>query len=362
MAGRSRARPKLAVVDAAKAVPQRLNRVNLLEVAYERIEDLIINCELKPGRFLSIQDLQEHHRFAAGRRSIRPSAASPTIRSSSFARGTACRLRRSILRASVCSCTCDATSSASSSASRPSGRVRRTATSFFTSSALLRDRRDKMTIGEFNVLDRRIDKLILTAAGERFLEHTLRPLHTIFRRIGWIHHNHTAGEASVHHDDRLPSRRPQRHRQSSRRQGRLPPSDKLIEFVDSMFDIMEREIDPSLLDSSLEPIAIPDGLGGRRCASSFTVITPARSATVSPIGSVSTRRSSRCPTCSRPTAQRFAYALADVIVGTKFDAVCRPEWPEALPRAGRRIRQRRSRCPAALDDRLQLLRSRTGDR
>ena len=33
--------------------------MNLLELAYERIEDLIINCELKPGRFLSIQDLQD---------------------------------------------------------------------------------------------------------------------------------------------------------------------------------------------------------------------------------------------------------------------------------------------------------------
>ena len=31
---------------------------------------------------------------------------------------------------------------------------------------LLRERRDSMTVEEFNVLDRRIDKLILTVAGE----------------------------------------------------------------------------------------------------------------------------------------------------------------------------------------------------
>jgi DNA-binding GntR family transcriptional regulator len=37
---------------------KRRNSVNLTELAYERIEHLIITCELKPGRFLSIQDLQ----------------------------------------------------------------------------------------------------------------------------------------------------------------------------------------------------------------------------------------------------------------------------------------------------------------
>ncbi len=38
--------------------PQRRNRVNFLELAYQRIEDLLVNCELKPGRFLTVQELQ----------------------------------------------------------------------------------------------------------------------------------------------------------------------------------------------------------------------------------------------------------------------------------------------------------------
>ena len=33
-------------------------------------------------------------------------------------------------------------------------------------------------------------------------------------------------------------------------------SDALIDFVDSMFDTMEREVDPSLLDCSLEPLIV----------------------------------------------------------------------------------------------------------
>src|SRR5205823_5940125 len=44
----------------------------------------------------------------------------------------------------------------------------------------------------FNVVDRKVDQLIMAAAGEPFVEHTLRPLHTIFRRIGWLHHTHIA--------------------------------------------------------------------------------------------------------------------------------------------------------------------------
>lgn len=53
MVGARQGRP-LANVDAPRAAPERRIRTNLSEMAYERIEDLIINCELKPGRFLAI--------------------------------------------------------------------------------------------------------------------------------------------------------------------------------------------------------------------------------------------------------------------------------------------------------------------
>ena len=59
MVGRERTRPKLVNAEEVPrpAVPPRRNRVSLLELAYERIEDLIINCVLKPGQFLALQDL-----------------------------------------------------------------------------------------------------------------------------------------------------------------------------------------------------------------------------------------------------------------------------------------------------------------
>ena len=181
-----------------------------------------------------------------------------------------------------------------------------------------------MTIGEFNVLDRRIDKLILTAAGERFLEHTLRPLHTIFRRIGWIHHNHSAGEASVHKtiDCHLAVLNAIANRHVDRA---VAASDKLIEFVDSMFDIMEREIDPALLDSSLEPLVLPEALGVE-----MRIVFHGENA-----GSFSDGFADRLgldaeiallPDVLATDAERLAYASADVIVGTKFErSLPRPE-------------------------------------
>ena len=43
----------------AGGAPSRRNRINFFELAYQRIEDLLVNCELKPGRFLTVQELQD---------------------------------------------------------------------------------------------------------------------------------------------------------------------------------------------------------------------------------------------------------------------------------------------------------------
>src|SRR5215213_5051431 len=198
MADRRKARPKLVNVDESPAaVPHRRNRVNLFELAYERIEDLIINCELKPGCFLAIQDLQEMTGFsrtpvhqAVSRLAddtlilVRPRHGVQIAPIDLARERILLQLRRDIERFVVRLAT---------ERAGPSHRNQ-----LLHMERLLRDRRENMTVSEFNMLDRRIDKLILTAAGERFLEHTLRPLHTIFRRIGWIHHNRTSDKASVH--------------------------------------------------------------------------------------------------------------------------------------------------------------------
>ena len=55
----ARRKSTLQLVDPDRSeAPTRRNRINLFELAYQRIEDLLVNCQLKPGRFLTVQELQ----------------------------------------------------------------------------------------------------------------------------------------------------------------------------------------------------------------------------------------------------------------------------------------------------------------
>ncbi|KDR88403.1 transcriptional regulator [Agrobacterium sp. TS43] len=231
---------------------KRRNSVNLTELAYERIEHLIITCELKPGRFLSIQDLQREtglsrtpvhqavSRLAADTLVIIQPRHGLQIAPIDLARERMLlRLRRDLERFVV------------SLAAEHSTSTHRSQMLHIT--RILKDQRDTMAIGDFNIFDRRIDKLILLAAGEPFLEHTLRPLHTLFRRIGLIHHRNIGGAESLagsiqSHIGILEA--------IAKRNVALAveASDQLIDYVDRMFDALERDIDPSILDSSLESL------------------------------------------------------------------------------------------------------------
>jgi DNA-binding GntR family transcriptional regulator len=256
MAGKGRTRPKLVKPEeASAAVPQRRNRVNLFEQAFERIEDLIITCELKPGSFLAIQDLQEITGFsrtpvhqAVGRLAddtlilVRPRHGVQIAPIDLARERVLLKLRRDLERFVI---------QLAAERSNPSHRNQ-----LLHLERILRERREAMTIGDFNVFDRRIDKLVLSAANEPFLEHTMRPLHTIFRRIGWIHHNQLKANASLLTtvDCHLAVLNAVANRHVDQA---VAASDALIDFVDSMFDVMEREIDPALLDCSLAPLIIP---------------------------------------------------------------------------------------------------------
>ena len=251
MAQRKRTAPKL--VEAAEArAPQRRNRVNLVELAYERIEALIVNCKLRPGRLLAMQDLQEM--TGLGRTPIHQAVsrlASDTlivvrprhglqIAPIDLARERILlKLRRDLERFVI------------SLAAERSGPTHRN--QMLHMQRMLRERRDAMSIDDFNTVDRRIDRLIMAAAGEPFLEHTLRPLHTIFRRIGWIYYSRIKGAPSLHATidchlavlDAVANR----HVEQA-----TVASDRLVALVDSMFDLLERDVDPALLDCSLEPL------------------------------------------------------------------------------------------------------------
>jgi DNA-binding GntR family transcriptional regulator len=229
--------------------PARRNRLNLANVAYDQLEELIVTCKLQPGLFLSIQDLQN---MTGGGRTpvhqavsrlaadtlilIRPRHGLQIAPIDLARERVLLPLRRDIERFVVRL----ATERAGPSHRNQLLHIGRT----------LRARAGQLPIAEFNQLDRRIDHVLSATAGEPFLEHTLRPLHTIFRRIGWIYHSWVrVGEGLTKtvdcHLGIIDAVVAGRIREA------VAASDRLIAFSDSMFDVIEREIDPALLDCNL---------------------------------------------------------------------------------------------------------------
>ena len=238
--------------EAAESAPaRRRGQTNMVEQAYERLENLLIVCELRPGSVTSIQDLQALSGF--GRTPVHQAVnrlAADTLLSVQARQGIRIapidltrermllRLRRDLERFVL-----------RLASERIAGTHR---TQLRHLARGLRERRETMTIGDFNIFDRRLDRLVLLAAGEPFLEHTLRPLHTIFRRIGWIHHHHV-GQSSLLatidcHTAVIDAVAAQAVEPA------LEAFDELIGFVERMLDAIEREVDPALLDCSVEPL------------------------------------------------------------------------------------------------------------
>ncbi len=237
---------------APREWPAHANRANLSELAYERLEEMIVTCALRPGRFLAIQDLQDmtgvgrtpiHQavsRLAADTLFvIRPRHGLQVAPIDLARERTLLRLRRDMERFVVRLAT---------ERSDASHRNQ-----FLHIAAALRDRVDHMGIDEFNRLDRRIDRMLIAAAGEPFLEQTLRPLHTMSRRIGYVFHTWVAPEEGL-------GRTLECHLAildavvSGRAQEAVAASDRLIAFSDSMFDLLGRGVDPALFDCNQESL------------------------------------------------------------------------------------------------------------
>jgi DNA-binding GntR family transcriptional regulator len=246
---------KLPAAEAPKAASRGKSPLNQFEQAYEAIEARLVNCELRPGRFLALQELQAMVGF--GRTPVHQAVtrlAADTLIVIHPRRGLQVvpidlarerlllRLRRDIERFVVQL----AAEQSSASHRNQMLHIKRH----------LLENREQMTLEAFNGVDRRLDRLFLAAAGEPFVENTLGPLHTIFRRIGWLYHTQTSGEShllrTVDAHLVLLDAVANRHVEQA-----IAASDQLMSFMDSMFDVLEREIDPALLDCSLGEFDLP---------------------------------------------------------------------------------------------------------
>jgi DNA-binding GntR family transcriptional regulator len=95
-----------------------------------------------------------------------------------------------------------------------------------------------MNLPQFNVTDRRIDQLFLEAANEPFVAATLRPLHTLFRRIGWLYHaqNTRANALQPTIDGHIAVLDAVASQDVARA---VQATDALMDFVEEMFDALE---------------------------------------------------------------------------------------------------------------------------
>ena len=209
-----------------------------------------MTCALRPGVFLSIQDLQEvigvgrtpiHHavnRLAADTLIIvRPRHGLQLTPIDLARERILLQLRRDMERFVVRL----ATERANASHRNQLLHIIRS----------LRENADRITVEEFNRLDRRVDQLFVAAAGEPFIENTLRPLHTISRRIGWIYHSRVCPDEGLGRTldchlailDAVAARKVKEA---------VAASDRLIAFCDSMFEVLGRGINPALFDCNME--------------------------------------------------------------------------------------------------------------
>ncbi len=249
MATRSPARPKLVSVDNVAPAASPKSAANQSDQAYERIEELLICCKLAPGRFLATHELQAMVGY--GRTPVHQALnrlAADTLVQITPRHGIRIapidltrdrlllRLRRDMERFVIRL----ATERSGASERNRMQHIKRQ----------LVEHGSHMSIEQFNVADRLIDQLFLAAAQEPFVEGTLRPLHTIFRRIGWIYHMHKPDNVQL--KDTVEGHIAVIEAVANGDvDAAIAASDRLMDFVDSMFEVLERDVAPSTLDCSL---------------------------------------------------------------------------------------------------------------
>ncbi|PAU78587.1 GntR family transcriptional regulator [Halomonas salipaludis] len=219
---------------------------SLLELAYRDLEELIVTCRLKPGSNLKIQDLQDITGYSrmpvyqAVTRlasdtlvTVRPRQGIQVAPVDLARAATLLRLRRDMERF-VITLACDKASALQRTTLRKI-------------SDAMWAKRAQMPLSEFNRFDLQIDAQMLSICDEPFLEYSLRPLHTIFRRVGWIYHTHVpqGKDLSGTIDGHL---RVLEAILSEDASAAAAASDSLMDFVQRDLDLIEREVDPAVLD------------------------------------------------------------------------------------------------------------------
>ena len=232
--------------------------ISRAELAYERLETLLAHMELRPGAFLTMAELQT--RTGLGRMPVLEATrrlSDDTLLEVRAGRGIRVlpidlgrerrllRVRHDLERFAI-----EQACARASTLERSQMRQLAAALADLTrDDAPLCDDR----VRRFNDIDRRLDRLVLKAASEPFIERTLRPLHTLFRRLGYLFLMHFGDEPLIRTNIRL-------HQEMLECviDGRIQAADealaRLMAFAGEMLDPIEKHLDPALLDAAITPL------------------------------------------------------------------------------------------------------------
>lgn len=222
------------------------------ELAYERLESLIAHLELKPGAFMTMADLQEH--AALGRTPVLEAIRKLSddtllqVRAGRGVRVTPINLVRErrlleIRRHLECFVVKLAIDNASGLVSNQMHYLARA----------LKDVETSRDMRQFNELDKRMDQLLLDAADEPFVERSLRPLHAIFRRLGFLYQSYLGTEDSMQYNVQLHINILEAIIAHDSETG-VEATMTLMDFMDEMFAPLENLLEPYHFDVSIKPL------------------------------------------------------------------------------------------------------------
>lgn len=117
---------------------------------------------------------------------------------------------------------------------------------------------ESLSLDQFNITDRLLNRAIIAASREPLLENTLMPLQTLYRRTGWLFHNYVAMTPSLsttikNHILLL------RAILTGDREETVTFVRKMISEVYDLLDQVRQRVDPLVLDAGLADLKVHTG-------------------------------------------------------------------------------------------------------
>ncbi|WP_320144623.1 GntR family transcriptional regulator [uncultured Cohaesibacter sp.] len=244
-----------SVADRQRTADQSTQGRNLSDIAYDRIEEAIVHLKIRPGEFTTVSALQQD--IELGRTPVLDAVrrlADDTLVLVQSRRGLQIAPIQLDRERSLLKLRADIEKHAVRLAAERASSTHRNR--MYQLVQALKNELETHNIQAFNELDRMLDMLILDAADEPLILRSLRPLHSIFRRTGYIYlaHLDPNGEAFVSTIERHAVLLDAIAR--GNQEDAVSHLANLIDLAEGMFDILARKINPTLLDINIKPLSL----------------------------------------------------------------------------------------------------------